>query len=1129
MIAQIKNITILFLLFIFNLNLYSQILPAPHSTIKYSNKFFASFYQAPTKHDILQIKMFRTNRGFASGVYFLECFLNDWNLSKDPDLIRNISCFYAVDEKNIFFAKNITPLSESEFYFYNGSSCKKLEHPFGNTITTIFITPKGKIWIGGDREIAFYDGTWHNLPFPKNLSSIVQIFANDKNEAWMKTVDNKLFFYSNNQWTRYLDDEDVKCIDFKSVSDGIILAGNKILKFSNFAASLVDTSPLLSNALTIYSSVSGSIWLLGIDGLIIHYNKKDFEIIPSNVRVKLNSLSFVSEDELWVGGGYGTFLRISNNRFTIENKKGLSFISISPVTYAKNLDDQYGVAIEDLNNDGYKDIYVTNIYNPNNFYVNNLSDSAHSFQSPNPTFSDESVRRNTTGVIARQKSDSYSKLQLGIGVADIDNDGDEDIYICSLMDKNKLLLNDGSGNFRDVSNQSGRGTGENNDRTNASVFADIDNDGDLDLFITNEYTTDRLFENNGNGYFVEITKEAGLLSSGGSMGASFADVDDDGLPDLCIANWARKNNFYKNVTNKGEIKFIDVTETAGTGGDPSSKSNAVVFADYNNDGLIDLLITNRGAYNRLYENVGNFRFVDVTEKTIGLKRLQSYGAEFGDFDNDGFLELYIANVGKNLMFKNLGNVGFSDVTFSSSTELNSYSTGTATGDIDNDGDLDMYCSSFTGGTSTLFINKADNNNFITVQLEGTKSNRDAIGAKAWFYKAGHAKQKEFLLGYRQVMSGTGYCSHDSKEIHFGTGKNDSVDIVILFSSISPEKILNNVKAGSRLVISEETGLNRSFTFIKKSVLRFFIDTEIKVEILKFLLVLFFILLSIIRWRSRYKLFSNYIKAFHISGIIIYFLLILNFLHGEPFLSVILPLLFIILYLIIIHLYFERVVVSRKINEERQNTRNKIARDLHDDLASTISSSKIYLDILHNSIETDDNSKNILNQISLQMAEAYEKISDLVWTITPSHDSIKDLIARLRITMREQCELKNITFRNIPYSKEIDIIINDDTRRNIYSIFKEAFHNSIIHAKASEITFSTSYIYSLLNIQLIDNGKGIPEHILGTVNSEELYITGSSHGNGLKNMFKRAKEINGKLNILSGEQTGTSITLIVKIV
>ncbi|MGA7836733.1 MAG: FG-GAP-like repeat-containing protein [Ignavibacteriaceae bacterium] len=1126
MLNSVKYIALIILIFllVFNNVLTSKIVDKGKH-IK-NNKYFVSIISSPVKHHISQIQMLSSNRGFATGSYFLEYNGKDWNLSQHTEVLNNIFCFYAETRNNILLAKIMNPLSESELYSYNGKDIKKLPHPFGNTITSSFVTPKGKIWIGGDREIAFYDGKWHNLPFPRSLTRVGQIFANDNNEAWINTLDGKLFYYSNNKWTQYLSEEYIKSIDFKNINNGIILAGNKILNLSNFSASLIESDPILSKALSIYSTSTGSIWLIGTEGLIVHYKDKTLEIIPSGVKVKLNSLSVVADNEIWIGGDYGTILKIADKETPDKGKKGLSFISILPVPYARNLDDQYGVAIEDLDNDGFKDIYIVCIFNPNSLYMNNLKDSSDARKEKEFSFSEESVIRNVSGVVPKEKSDSYTKLQLGAGVADIDNDGDQDIYICSLIDKNKLLLNDGNGYFRDVSKQSDRGIGDIKDRTNAVAFSDIDNDGDLDLFITNEYSTNRLYENNGNGFFHEITKEAGLSSIGGSMGASFADVNNDGLQDLCVANWARKNNFYKNVTKDGEIKFIEVSETAGTGGDPSTKSNAVVFADFNNDGLLDLFITNRGASNRLYKNIGHFRFEDVTENTIGLKRMQSYGAEFGDFDNDGFLELYVANVGKNNMMENSSEGTFSDVTFSSGTEASNYSTGTSIGDLDNDGDLDLYCGSFTSGSSSLFINKTDNNNFITIQLEGTKTNRDAIGAEAWLYKAGHIKQKKYLLGYRQVLSGTGYCSHNTKEIHFGTGGNNSVDILITFPAKSKEKILLGIPSGSRLFISEETGFAKSFIFFKKSLTRFFIDTEIRSEMMKYLLAFIFIAFSIIRGKEKYKWNYRYIFLSHSIGLIIFSTLILLFIHREFFLSTILPLLFIIVYLVVVRLIFERVILEKRIKEDRENTRNKIARDLHDDLASTISGSKLYLEVLNQSVNTDTNSKRILSQISSQLSEAYENISDIVWAISPSHDSLKDLIARIRFHIRESCNANNISYRNISNIEEKDIEISDEIRRNIYYIFKEACHNALIHSKATEITLTTTFTEKVLKIQLEDNGKGIDDKTL-QMHKSDATILGSLHGNGLKNITKRAAEISGVMDISSHPEIGTAISLTIK--
>ncbi len=1090
------------------------------------NEYFVSIISSPVKHHISQIQMLSSNRGFATGSYFLGFNGKEWEISKDIETQRNINCFVAKSKRNILFAKIINPQSASELYRYNGRENIKLQHPFGNIITTMFETPGGKLWIGGDREIAYYNNKWHSLPFPPNLGTIDQIFANDNNEAWVKTLDGELYFYSNNKWTQYLSGEDIRSIDFKSIYNGIILAGDKLIKFSNFLSSIIESDPILDRALHLYSTTENSVWLIGDDGLILHYRDNALEVIPSGVKVKLNSLSFVSDNEIWVGGDHGTILKISDKKIQFKVKKELGFISVLPVNYARNLDDQYGIAIEDLNSDGFKDIYIVCIFNPNSLYMNNLTDSSDALKESLPSFSEEAVIRKVSGVVPIERSNSYTKLQLGVGVADIDNDGDQDIYICSLIDKNKLLLNDGNGYFRDVSKQSDRGSGEIKDRTNAVAFSDIDNDGDLDMFITNEYSTNRLYENNGNGFFHEITQEAGLSSIGGSMGASFADVNNDGLQDLCVANWAKENNFYKNVTKDGEIKFIEVTKNAGTGGDPFTKSNAVVFADFNNDGLIDLFITNRGAKSRLYKNLGNFRFADVTESKLGLKRLQSYGAEFGDFDNDGFLELYIANVGKNLMLKNSPDGIFNDITFSSGTELSTYSTGTAIGDLDNDGDLDLYCGSFTGGSSSLFINKTDDKNFITIQLEGTKTNRDAIGAEAWFYKAGHIKQKEYLLGYRQVLSGTGYCSHNSKEIHFGTGKNDSVDIVITFPAKSKEKILLGMSSGSRLFISEETDFARSFTFFKKSLIRFFIDTEIRSEMMKYLLAFIFLSFSIVRGKEKYKWDFRYLFLSHSIGLILFSILILFFIHREFFLSVILPLSFIIIYLVVVHLIFERVILEKRIKEDRENTRNKIARDLHDDLASTISGSKLYLEVLNKSISTDTNSKNILSQISSQLSDAYENISDLVWAISPSHDSLKDLIARIRFHIRENCNANKISYRNISNIEGKDIEISDEIRRNIYYIFKEACHNSLLHSNATEITLNTSFSGKVLKIGFEDNGKGIDDKTLQMFKNDTI-IPGSLHGNGLRNITKRAAEINGVMDISSHPEIGTAISLTIK--
>lgn len=348
--------------------------------------------------------------------------------------------------------------------------------------------------------------------------------------------------------------------------------------------------------------------------------------------------------------------------------------------YGVSTDDEYGVAIADFNGDDNSDIYAVRIYEQNRLYINN---SGSSIRLPfAERFSEQAVKRNANGVVNPESNIEMGELKLGIGAADVDNDNDQDIYLCYLNSINKLLLNKGDGYFRNVSEQHNRAC-DNMKRSNAVAFADVDNDGDLDLFVTNEEGSNRLYENNGTGHFTDITAASGLVSTGGGMCASFADVNSDGLPDLCVSFWYPGNKLYFNESENGRIRFRDVSRLTDIAKAAPSKSNAVAFADVNNDGFTDLFIANRNTENKLYLNNGKGLFSDVTRNYFPPENYMSNGAVFADFDLDGFMDLYITNVGENVLYKNMKGFGFKEVTADFGAELSGYCTGCATGDIDN--------------------------------------------------------------------------------------------------------------------------------------------------------------------------------------------------------------------------------------------------------------------------------------------------------------------------------------------------------------------------------------------------------------------------------------------------------------
>jgi len=355
--------------------------------------------------------------------------------------------------------------------------------------------------------------------------------------------------------------------------------------------------------------------------------------IDLRLNENLRDLSVTKENEIWICGDQGLILYSGKKQFPPcpENVDG--FTKVDLYEYGGYAHDEYGVAIADFNSDNKNDIYAVCIFNQDRMYINYLNSDRKDFISQG--FKDEAVNRGATGFTKSLRLAMTSELHLGVAVSDIDNDGDQDIYLCSLNGNNKLLINSGKGYFRDVSDQKDRAC-EDLKRSNTAAFADADNDGDLDLFVTSENASNKFYLNDGSGHFKDVTASAGLASTKGGMCASFADIDNDGLPDLCVSFWFSVNKIYRNESHGRIVKFQDITSQTDLAKAEPSKSNAVAFADINNDGCIDLCITNRNSPNKIYLNDGKGIFRDVTGKYLPDKILLCNGAVFADFDLDGY-------------------------------------------------------------------------------------------------------------------------------------------------------------------------------------------------------------------------------------------------------------------------------------------------------------------------------------------------------------------------------------------------------------------------------------------------------------------------------------------------------------
>ncbi len=412
-----------------------------------------------------------------------------------------------------------------------------------------------------------------------------------------------------------------------------------------------------------------------------------------------------------------------------------------------------GVCLEDFDNDGDIDIFVT---------AYGLGDQARYFvNNGDGTFSDHTEQANLKGIVSG----------LNAIHADYDNDGDRDILILRGAwlyrgnHPNSLLRNNGDGTFTDVTIDAGLLSFY---PTQAADWADFDGDGWLDVFIANETydpnTPNRceLYRNNGNGTFTNVAAKAGVDYYGFFKAVAWGDANNDRRPDLYLSNLMGQNLLLINRCNRDSStwRFENVANRTGTV--YPMTSFPAFFFDFNNDGWEDIFVSNfppnyedptvaplvseylgkqpEGDWLRLYRNNGDGTFTDV-HRALGLHTITyAMGNSFGDFDNDGWADIYLGT-GKpdlrslipNRAFRNVEGKRFEDISMGGFGHIQK-GHGIAFADIDNDGDQDIYL--VVGGAvegdighNVLYENPGNSNRWVTIVLEGTTCNRDAIGAR----------------------------------------------------------------------------------------------------------------------------------------------------------------------------------------------------------------------------------------------------------------------------------------------------------------------------------------------------------------------------------------------------------------
>ncbi len=730
----------------------------------------------------------------------------------------------------------------------------------------------------------------------------------NNNTGWMAGQQGNILYYNGKEWTQFdspvqnitknnLRDGDLFDIHMLSEKRGWAVGRNGIILRFNKNKWTIFPSPVSDNLQKISMAHENFGWIVGDRGIILQFDGNEWKQVPTDYHYQFTSVKTIDEKKAWICGRQSVLLEFIDNKW-IENPEvknlyetfsdidvlidpltGEPFIWLIGSTGIYTNYKSIGVSFTDITNSaaltrsGRGGIFF-------NINRNNFSDLLLISEDSKNLFFENIEGNRFTEITGNTKIENSLNNPIAFAVGDINNDGYQD-YI-EIIDEQAFRVYLGKGNqeFIDFTEQSNLHFDYIESYGSLSLaLIDLNNNGTLDLYVSNYNLPDMIFLNDGAGRFTKAVNVPFFeeIYNYESIGPIFGDFNNNGFTDILISDRSNINILFELYINEGNLSFNFIEDSSRySNSDINILNYAWTSADFNNDGFLDFVLFALNVPPILMLNNGDGTFTNVSEK-FGFTDVIFHPEPVNgiiaaaDINNDGWVDLFIGS----RLYKNNKGIYFTDITNQVGID---FIGNPSFADIDNDGDIDLFIGSSrlsqgAGDRTVLYRNNLNNENFLSIKTNGDASNRNAIGTK-FFLKAYDENNYHIYTSLKEMgRGGSPMIQSDLTSIHFGLDTVYRYELEVHFPS-GKKHYYNNIKAGSFLNINESSPFIRTFTLIINSFYRTTLLIDITKELIKLLfLTLLFILFVLIGRKTKAK---NIVKRWYVAaGLLLFYVFLVH--------------------------------------------------------------------------------------------------------------------------------------------------------------------------------------------------------------------------------------------------------------